>query len=116
MLDGLEADLLEPTRCCSGAPEALDSIRVISRSIGSPEARERWIVTRIRHDTVGWVPNVSLPIRYSKTSITDPGVATAVRQHTDCVLREWLGYDDRRIASLAEGGVFGPNALRGSKA
>ncbi|OSJ18971.1 carnitine dehydratase [Bradyrhizobium canariense] len=91
-------------------------VRSVGDAIRSPEARERRIVTRIPHDRVGWVPNVSLPIRYSETPIADPVAAPAVGQHTESVLRELLGYDDRRMASLAEAGAFGPNAPRGSKA
>jgi crotonobetainyl-CoA:carnitine CoA-transferase CaiB-like acyl-CoA transferase len=64
-------------------------------------------VTRIAHPEVGWVPNVSLPIRYSRTPVVDPVVAPAVGQHTNAVLRTLLGYDDDRLACLAEAGAFG---------
>ncbi|TAI66825.1 CoA transferase [Bradyrhizobium sp. Leo170] len=82
-------------------------VRSIGEAIRSPEARERAIVTRIPHPTVGWVPNVSLPIRYSETPVVDPVVAPAVGQHTEEVLREVLGYDDARLARLAEEGGLG---------
>ena len=98
----------------AGVPHG--QVRSVGDAIRSPEARERRIVTRIPHDRVGWVPNVSLPIRYSGTPMADPVAAPAVGQHTESVLRELLGYDDRRMASLAEAGAFGPNAPRGSKA
>jgi len=61
---------------------------------------------------VGWVPNVNLPIRYSRTPIVDPVAAPAVGQHTEDVLRELLGYDDARIAQLAAGGAFGSQPSR----
>ena len=98
----------------AGVPHG--QVRSVGDAIRSPEARERRIVTRIPHDRVGWVPNVSLPIRYSETPIADPVAAPAVGQHTESVLRELLRYDDRRMVSLAEAGAFGPNAPRGSKA
>ncbi|MGX9427327.1 MULTISPECIES: CaiB/BaiF CoA transferase family protein [Bradyrhizobium] len=82
-------------------------VRSVGEAIRSPEARERAIVTRIPHPTVGWVPNVSLPIRYSETPVVDPVVAPAVGQHTEEVLREVLGYDDARLARLAEEGALG---------
>ena len=87
-------------------------VRSVTEAIRSPEARERGIVTRIPHETVGWVPNVNLPIRYSRTPIVDPVAAPAVGQHTEDVLRELLGYDDARIAQLAAGGAFGSQPSR----
>lgn len=90
----------------AGVPHG--QVRSVGDAIRSPEARERQLVTRIPHGKAGWVPNVSLPIRYSGTPIADPVAAPSVGQHTDSVLRELLGYDDMRIAGLAGAGVFGP--------
>ena len=87
-------------------------VRTVGEAIRSPEARERGIVTRIPHARAGWVPNVSLPIRYSRTPVVDPVAAPAVGQHTKGVLRELLGYDDEQLARLAEAGTFGTQ-LRG---
>ncbi|VIO78019.1 Acetyl-CoA:oxalate CoA-transferase [Bradyrhizobium ivorense] len=82
-------------------------VRTVGEAIRSPEARERGIVTRIPHETLGWVPNVNLPIRYSQTPIVDPVAAPAVGQHTEAVLHDLLGYDDEQLARLAAGGAFG---------
>lgn len=82
-------------------------VRTVGEAIRSPEARERRLVTRVAHDTVGWVPNVSLPIRYSHTPVVDPVPAPAVGQHTHSVLRDVLGYDDDRLANAADAGAFG---------
>jgi crotonobetainyl-CoA:carnitine CoA-transferase CaiB-like acyl-CoA transferase len=89
-------------------------VRTVGEAIRSPEARERGIVTRIPHDTVGWVPNVNLPIRYSRTPIVDPVAAPAVGQHTEAVLRELLGYGDERLTRLAEAGTFGGDVANSS--
>lgn len=89
-------------------------VRSVGEAIRSPEARERRLVTRIPHDTVGWVPNVNLPIRYSRTPIVDPVAAPAVGQHTEAVLRELLGYDAEQLARLAQLGAFGVDAARPS--
>lgn len=82
-------------------------VRTVGEAIRSPEARERRLVSRIPHDRLGWIPNVNLPIRYSRTPIVDPVAAPAVGQHTERVLREVLGYDDAHLARLAETGAFG---------
>lgn len=89
----------------SGVP--CGQMRTVGEAIRSPEARERKLVTRIPHERVGWVPNVALPIRYSRTPVVDPVAAPAVGQHTDVILRELLGYDDERLAHLAKSGTFG---------
>jgi len=89
-------------------------VRTVGEAIRSPEARERGIVTRIPHDKMGWVPNVNLPIRYSRTPIADPVAAPAVGQHTEAVLRELLGYADEQLARLAEAGTFGADVARSS--
>jgi len=82
-------------------------LRSIGEAIRSPEARERRLVTRIPHPETGWVPNVALPIRYSRTPVVDPLTAPTVGQHTNDVLRDLLGYDKDRLAQLAEAGAFG---------
>jgi crotonobetainyl-CoA:carnitine CoA-transferase CaiB-like acyl-CoA transferase len=82
-------------------------VRGVGEAIRSPEARERGLVTRIPHSQTGWVPNVALPIRYSRTPVVDPVAAPAVGQHTHEVLRGLLGYDDDRLARLTEAGAFG---------
>src|ERR1700744_1247834 len=95
----------QPRMRAAGVP--CGQVRTVGEAIRSPEARERGLVTRIPHDTVGWVPNVNLPIRYSETPIVDPVAAPRVGQHTDSILREVLGYDDARLAKLADAGAFG---------
>jgi crotonobetainyl-CoA:carnitine CoA-transferase CaiB-like acyl-CoA transferase len=87
-------------------------VRTVGEAIRSAEARERGLVTRIPHHSLGWIPNVNLPIRYSRTPIVDPVAAPAVGQHTESVLSELLGYDDARLARLTEAGAFGADAAR----
>jgi crotonobetainyl-CoA:carnitine CoA-transferase CaiB-like acyl-CoA transferase len=87
-------------------------VRTVGEAIRSPEARERQLVTRIPHPQTGWVPNLALPIRYSRTPVVDPVAAPAVGQHTREVLRGLLGYDDAYLARLAEAGAFGERPLK----
>jgi crotonobetainyl-CoA:carnitine CoA-transferase CaiB-like acyl-CoA transferase len=86
-------------------------VRTVGEAIRSPEARERAIVTRIPHPEVGWVPNVRLPIRYSRTPMVDPVAAPAVGQHTEEVLREMLGFDEDRLKRFRETGAFGDDVV-----
>lgn len=95
----------QPRMRAAGVP--CGQVRTVGEAIRSPEARERNLVTRIPHETVGWVPNVNSPIRFSRTPLRDPVAAPAVGQHTESILRDVLGYDDARIARAADGGAFG---------
>lgn len=80
-------------------------VRSVGEALRSPEARERKIVSRIRHPRFGWLPNVALPIRYSATPLADPVAAPGIGQHTAEVLQQVLGYDEMKIARLAQDGV-----------
>ena len=95
----------QPRMRAAGVP--CGQVRTVGEAIRSPEARERKLVTRIPHPKTGWVPNVRLPIRYSRTPVADPVCAPEVGQHTDEVIREILGYDEDRLARLSESGAFG---------
>lgn len=95
----------QPRMRTAGVP--CGQVRSVGEAIRSPEARERQLVTRIPHPETGWVPNLALPIRYSRTPVADPVAAPAVGQHTAEVLRGLLGYDDDRLAGLADAGAFG---------
>jgi crotonobetainyl-CoA:carnitine CoA-transferase CaiB-like acyl-CoA transferase len=90
-------------------------LRTVGEAIRSPEAREREIVTRIPHPELGWVPNVSLPIRYSGTPLADPVPAPRIGEHTADVLTEWLGHDRDRIQGLAQAGAFGSALVPGTR-
>lgn len=85
-------------------------LRTVAEAIRSPEARERALVTRVPHPELGWVPNVSLPIRYSDTPLADPVLAPRIGEHTNRVLVDWLNLDEASIRSMAEAGAFGANA------
>jgi crotonobetainyl-CoA:carnitine CoA-transferase CaiB-like acyl-CoA transferase len=98
----------QPRMRAAGVP--CGQLRTVGEAIRSPEARERQLVTRIPHPRTGWIPNVRLPIRYSRTPVADPVAAPAVGQHTDEVIREILGYDEERLARLSEAGAFGDQA------
>jgi len=53
------------------------------------------------------VPNIETPLNMGLTPCVDPVAAPLLGQHTKEILRKTLGYDDNRIAALAETGAFG---------
>jgi len=82
-------------------------LRTVEEAFNSPEVRERHRVNRIPHPAAGSVPNIESPLRLDLTPVANPVAAPLLGEHTKDVLRKILGYDDARIASLAEAGIFG---------
>ncbi|MCA6106902.1 CaiB/BaiF CoA transferase family protein [Bradyrhizobium cenepequi] len=82
-------------------------LRTVEQGFNAPEVRDRDRLSRIPHPTAGFVPNIEPPIGMGVTPTVDPVAAPLLGQHTGDVLRDTLGYDDRRIATLAEAGAFG---------
>ncbi|NLY64266.1 MAG: CoA transferase [Alcaligenaceae bacterium] len=96
----------------AGVPCGL--IRTVAEAIRSDEAMESRVVTRIPHRVKEWVPNISLPIKYSETPLADPVAAPNVGEHTLEVMKKVLGYSDMQIDDLQEAGAFGKNFAFGS--
>jgi formyl-CoA transferase len=82
-------------------------LRTVEEGFSAPEARERQRLSQIRHPTAGWVPNIEPPVSMGLTPAVDPVAAPLLGEHTMDVLRETLGYHERRIAELADKGAFG---------
>ena len=88
-------------------------LRTVEEGFNAPEVRDRDRLSRIPHPTAGSVPNIETPLNMSLTPTIDPIAAPLLGQHTREVLRKTLGYDDRRIAALAEAGAFGKTGNTG---
>jgi crotonobetainyl-CoA:carnitine CoA-transferase CaiB-like acyl-CoA transferase len=82
-------------------------LRTVEQALNAPEIRERHRLSRIPHPTAGSVPNIETPLHLELTPSVDPVAAPLLGEHTNEVLRGTLGYDDDRIATLADAGAFG---------
>jgi crotonobetainyl-CoA:carnitine CoA-transferase CaiB-like acyl-CoA transferase len=88
-------------------------LRTLEEAFNSPEVRARHRLSQIPHPAAGTVPNIETPLRLDLTPVIDPIAAPLLGEHTEAVLRKTLGYDDARIAVLAEAGVFGTTPSNG---
>jgi crotonobetainyl-CoA:carnitine CoA-transferase CaiB-like acyl-CoA transferase len=82
-------------------------LRTVEEGFNAPEVRDRHRLSRIPHPTAGSVPNIETPLNMSLTPTVNPVAAPLLGEHTRQVMRKTLGYDDSRIATLAEAGAFG---------
>jgi crotonobetainyl-CoA:carnitine CoA-transferase CaiB-like acyl-CoA transferase len=81
-------------------------VRTVPEAYAAPEARH--LVSEIPHPVAGTVPNIASPLKLSGTPVVDPVAAPTLGQHTEAILTRVLGYDQARIATLKQAGVFGP--------
>jgi crotonobetainyl-CoA:carnitine CoA-transferase CaiB-like acyl-CoA transferase len=88
-------------------------LRTVEQGFNAPEARERHRLSQIPHPTAGAVPNIETPLTMGLTPCVEPVAAPLLGEHTKEVLRKTLGYDDQRIAALAETGSFGKTRQSG---
>jgi formyl-CoA transferase len=88
-------------------------LRTVEEAFNSVEVRERHRVSQIPHPAAGSVPNIESPLNLGLTPVIEPVAAPLLGEHTKAVLGKTLGYDDRRIAALAEAGVFGKPGSHG---
>ncbi|PIT03907.1 carnitine dehydratase [Bradyrhizobium nitroreducens] len=82
-------------------------VRTLSEALASDEARERNLVGRIEHPLIGWIPNISSPLRLEGTPALDARAAPFLGQHTLEVFSQVLGYDQERIAEIEASGACG---------
>jgi crotonobetainyl-CoA:carnitine CoA-transferase CaiB-like acyl-CoA transferase len=78
------------------------SVRTVTEALSSPEAAERRMTSRVPHPDVGEIPMLHSPIRLSDTPVRDPARPPQLGEHTDEILRTFLGKDPETIESLRE--------------
>lgn len=81
-------------------------IQSVDRVLEDPQVRRRQMVVEMDHPRLGRVPTLGTPVKVDGTmglTVTPP---PALGQHTEPVLREWLGYSPERIEALRRAGVI----------
>lgn len=75
-------------------------INDIGEVLGNAYAAERQLVQTIDNSHGDPVPTVANPVHFAETPVRYGRAAPLLGEHTDEVLREWLGYSDELIAEL----------------
>jgi crotonobetainyl-CoA:carnitine CoA-transferase CaiB-like acyl-CoA transferase len=77
-------------------------INDLGQVLAGPYAEERELVQRLSNTRGQTVPVVSNPVDFASTPVRYDRAPPLLGEHTDEVLREWLGYSDKLIAELRE--------------
>jgi formyl-CoA transferase/CoA:oxalate CoA-transferase len=83
------------------------AINTIDKVVQHPQVKARGMLVESDHPVAGKVTIVGVPVKLSETpgSVRDP--APLLGQHTDQVLREYLGIDNAEIAAWRQAGAIG---------
>jgi CoA:oxalate CoA-transferase len=83
----------------------MGAINTIDTIVEHPQVAARGMIVETDHPVAGKVKMVGVPVKLSETpgAIREP--APLLGQHTDEVLRAWLGLDDHEIADLRKDGA-----------
>ncbi|XP_047418434.1 succinate--hydroxymethylglutarate CoA-transferase isoform X2 [Sciurus carolinensis] len=70
-----------------------------------PQVLHNGLIMEMKHPTVGKISVPGPAVRYSKFKMSEARPPPLLGQHTTCILKEVLGYDDRAIGELLSAGV-----------
>lgn len=80
-------------------------INDIGQVFTGPYAREREFVRKLNHPCDGALPTVANPVRFSASPVEYERAPPLLGEHTNEVLRDWLGYSDDKIRQLTKAGT-----------
>ena len=75
-------------------------IQTIDQVFAAPQVRHRDMLVEIEHPTAGNVRMAGIPVKFSVTPASVRLPPPLLGQHTEEVLKSWLGTDDKTIADL----------------
>jgi crotonobetainyl-CoA:carnitine CoA-transferase CaiB-like acyl-CoA transferase len=81
-------------------------INDIGEVLSNEHARERELVRHLQNANGDTVPTVSNPVAFDETPVHYERAPPLLGEHTDEVLREWLGYSANMIAALRSDGAI----------
>ncbi len=101
-----ERDSADWLEAFDGAGVPCGPINDLGQVFDDPQVRHRGLRLDLEHPLAGTVPSVASPLRLAATPPAYERAPPTLGQHTDEVLREVLGYDQRQIDELREAGTI----------
>ena len=65
-----------------------------------PHVIDRGLIVEQHHPELGAIKSAASPMQFSESPVSYRKPPPVLGEHTDKILREWLGFDDERIAQL----------------
>jgi len=97
----------EIARLCRENRVPAAPVRDLTEVVADRHMHERGMLHDVDHPTFGRVTLPTSPIRFHGSPDPTVGPEPAIGEHTDAVLRDWLGYDGDRMATLRAAGAIG---------
>jgi len=82
-------------------------VQTIDQVFGSPQVHHRKMLVQVQHPTAGTLPMAGLPVKLSATPASIRLAPPLLGQHSEEVLKAWLGMDKDAVANLKSAGVIG---------
>ncbi|WP_232495062.1 CaiB/BaiF CoA transferase family protein [Novosphingobium kaempferiae] len=77
----------------------------VTEALAQPQAQARGMVVEAEHASLGTIPLVNRPIRFTDAEQPTPEAPPVLGQHTDAILAQVLDLSPERIAALRAAGV-----------
>jgi crotonobetainyl-CoA:carnitine CoA-transferase CaiB-like acyl-CoA transferase len=90
----------------TGAEVPCSPVQTIDQVFSSPQVLHREMLVQVKHPKAGAVPLAGLPLKLSLTPASIRLPPPLLGEHTEEVLRTWLGMDAGEIAELREEGAI----------
>ena len=81
-------------------------VNTMAEALEDEQVRARDMIIEVQHPERGILREVASPVK-TEGAVAAPAAAPRLGEHTEAVLRDLLGYDARRIATLRAAGAFG---------
>ncbi|MFQ5852900.1 MAG: CaiB/BaiF CoA transferase family protein [Candidatus Binatia bacterium] len=88
-------------------------VQTINQVFSCPQVLHREMLAEVQHPTAGTIPMAGLPVKLSTTPASIRLAPPLLGQHSEEILRSWLGMEESAIGDLKSKGVIGPSTASG---